>query len=172
MEVHGNNNGVATAGLVTGITSLGTQAVGWAGSLIDKLGKSRGTCDGGERAFGYGYGVCSENIAVNRYELNQQAEITRKETEIAYLKGRDAVKNDMLELYEKLDGRFRAVEGQIAAQAVVNATTNGVLACLQGQVAALNNLTKVVIPAANICPAPMPQYNSWAAPTTTPTTAG
>lgn len=170
--MHGNNNGVATAGLVTGITSLGTQAVGWAGSLIDKLGKSRGNCDGGERAFGYGYGVCSENIAVNRYELNQQAEITRKETEIAYLKGRDAVKNDMLELYEKLDSRFRAVEAQIAAQAVVNAQITANISCMQGRIANFDSLTKTVIPITSVCPSPMPEFNSWVAPTTTPTTAG
>jgi hypothetical protein len=28
-------------------------------------------------------------------------------------------------------------------------------------------LTKTIIPAANVCPQPMPQYNSWTAPTTT-----
>lgn len=31
---------------------------------------------------------------------------------------------------------------------------------------------KLVLPASSVCPAPMPQYNSWTAPTTTTTTTG
>lgn len=35
----------------------------------------------------------------------------------------------------------------------------------------LNNITKTIVPMSAICPAPMPQYNSWVAPTTTTTPA-
>ena len=38
------------------------------------------------------------------------------------------------------------------------------LAALQATVA---NITKLIVPASAVCPAPMPQYNSWTAPTTT-----
>lgn len=41
---------------------------------------------------------------------------------------------------------------------------NAGLAALQATVA---NITKLIVPASAVCPAPMPQYNSWTAPTTT-----
>jgi hypothetical protein len=92
--------------------------------------------------------------------------------EIAYLKGRDAAKTDSLELYKYVDGRFRGIEAQIASQAVVNAQVTANLGCLQNTVAALSALTKTVIPITNVCPEPMPMYNSWTAPTTSGTTTG
>lgn len=97
---------------------------------------------------------------------------SEKDIEIAYLRGRDAAKTDSLELYKYVDGRFRVVEGQIAQQAVVNAQVTANLSCLQNTVAALNGLTKTVIPINNVCPEPMAMYNSWTAPTTTTTAGG
>ena len=96
--------------------------------------------------------------------------MTSNVTEIAYLKGRDAAKTDSLELYKYVDGRFRAVEAQIASQAVVNAQITANLSCIQNSVAALSSLTKTVIPIANVCPEPMARYNSWTAPTAADTT--
>ena len=50
---------------------------------------------------------------------------------------------------------------------------NGILG-LQGQINCLQQtvagITKTVVPIGSVCPAPMPQYNSWTAPTTTTTT--
>lgn len=40
-----------------------------------------------------------------------------------------------------------------------------------GMMGTLNNITKTIVPMSAICPAPMPQYNSWVAPTTTTTPA-
>ena len=100
------------------------------------------------------------------------ANSSEKDIEIAYLRGRDAAKTDSLELYKYVDGRFRVVEGQIAQQAVVNAQVTANLSCLQNTVAALNGLTKTVIPINNVCPEPMAMYNSWTAPTTTTTAGG
>ena len=52
---------------------------------------------------------------------------------------------------------------------------NNGLTNLQGQVTCLANtvagITKTVVPIGSVCPTPMPQYNSWSAPTT-PTTTG
>lgn len=149
MDMNFASKGVAGAGLGLGIagTALGALNNGWLGGL-----------------FGGG-NVCSDNVAVNRYELGLQKDITNKDMEIAYLKGRDAAKTDSLELYKYVDGRFRAVEAQIAGQAVVNAQVTANLACLQNSVAALSGLTKTVIPITNVCPEPMAKYNSWTAPT-------
>lgn len=43
-------------------------------------------------------------------------------------------------------------------------TMNSGLAALQATVA---NITKTIVPITSVCPQPMPQYNSWTAPTTT-----
>ena len=155
MEMNFASKGVAGTGLGLGIagTALGLLTNGGLGGLFS------GVANG-----------CSENMAVNRYELGLQNTITNKDMEIAYLKGRDAAKTDSLELYKYVDGRFRAVEAQIANQAVVNAQITANLSCIQNSVAALSALTKTVIPITNVCPEPMAKYNSWVAPTTETTT--
>ena len=152
MDMNFASKGVAGSGLGLGIAGTALGLLNGNGGLLGGL--FGGNC------------ACSDNMPVNRYELNQQNEITNKDMEIAYLKGRDAAKTDSLELYKYVDGRFRAIEGQISAQAVINAQTNGVLSCMQGQIATLNGLTKTVIPLTSVCPSAMPQYNSWVAPTT------
>lgn len=72
----------------------------------------------------------------------------------------------MLEVYRYIDGKIGCIEAQINQQAVYNATNNATVSCLSNQVAQLLALTKTVVPIDNVCPAPMPQYNSWTAPTT------
>ena len=158
MEMNFASKGVAGAGLGLGIagTALGVLNGGGNGILGGLFG---------------GHCGCSENVGVNRYELAQQNEITNKDMEIAYLKSRDAAKTDSLELYKYVDGRLRGIEAQICNQAVVNAQITANITCMQNSIAALNGLTKTVIPIGNVCPEPMPAYNSWTAPTA-PTTAG
>jgi hypothetical protein len=155
MDMNFASKGVAGTALGLSIGALGIEALrGGFGNL-----------------FGGGT-VCAENVPINRYELGLSNEITNKDMEIAYLKGRDAAKTDSLELYKYVDGRFRGIEAQIASQAVVNAQITANLSCLQNSVAALSGLTKTVIPITNVCPEPMAKYNSWTAPTTTATTTG
>ena len=133
--------GIAKAGLTTGI--IGTSLAALGGGLGNILGGwSNNNCGGGE------------NTPVNRYEMGMQTQIINRDAEIAYLKSRDQAKSDSLELYKYVDGRFRTIEGQIAAQAVVNAQIGANLSCLQTSVAALQGLTKTVIPITNVCPTP------------------
>ena len=154
MEFTPHSSGVAKAGLTTGIigTALGVLNNGGLGGILGA-------------GWNNGCAVCSDNMPVNRYELDQQKELVNKDMEIAYLKGRDAAKTDSLELYKYFDGRFRNVEAQIAAQAVVNTQITANIACMQKDVAALQGLTKTVIPIDNICPEAMRRYNTWTAPT-------
>ena len=152
MEMNFASRGVGAAALTTGI-------IGTAGTALNLLGNNLGGLFNGVA------NGCSENMAVNRYELGLQNTITNKDMEIAYLKGRDAAKTDSLELYKYVDGKFSCVEHELCEQKVFNATQIGTISCIQGQVAQLMALTKTVIPAGNVCPAPMPQYNSWTAPT-------
>ena len=154
MDFNYASKGVAGTGLGLGIagTALGVLNGGGNGILGGLFG---------------GGANCHENMPVNRYELAQQNEITNRDMEIAFLKGRDAAKTDSLELYRYIDGRFRGVEGQIAAQAVTNAQIGANISCMQTAIAGLQALTKTVIPITNVCPQPMPEYNSWTAPTAT-----
>ena len=114
--------------------------------------------------------TCNEDHTVNRYEAAQSARIAELETEVKLRDANIYTDGKIADVYERLDTKIGVIEAQINAQAVYNATLNGTVSCIQGQIAQLMALTKTVIPAANICPAPMPQYNSWTAPTAT--TAG
>ena len=154
VEKHDNTRGIATGGLTTGIigTALGAMNSG----ILPGL-------------FGGGNNVCSENMGVNRYELSMVRELTNKDMEIAYLKGRDASKTDDLELYKYIDGKIAGVERELADQRVFNATQIGTISCIQGQVAQLFNLTKLVIPNGSVCPG---WGNVTITPAAAPTTTG
>lgn len=106
---------------------------------------------------------CSENMAVNRYELGQESKIAKLESDIAL---RDAnIYNDQkaLELYKYFDGEIKRIDKTLCEQAVYNATQTGAISCIQGQIAQLQSLTKLVIPNGSVCP-------GWGNVTITPST--
>lgn len=127
MEMENNfaSKGVGGTALGLSIGALGAELLG--GTFNNILGGGR----------------CENNNA-----------IVNRDMEIAYLKGRNAAKDDSLELYRYIDGKFNAVEAQISAQAVVNAQVAANISCMQNSINVLNGLTKTVIPIANICPLP------------------
>lgn len=95
--------------------------------------------------------------------------IAANEKEIAVLKAEQAKDKEIMQL--KIDNCCCQMSGKI--DAVAQAATCGIqqnsaaLAALQ---ALVGKITNTVVPLDAICPAPMPQYNSWTAPTTTTTT--
>lgn len=130
--------------------------------------------NGGLRNLGIGVAPrndCPEDHGVSRYEAALQGRIAELETRNKLLESNIYTDSKIADVYERLSTRIGVVEAQVNAQAVYNATNTATLNCISGQVAQLMALTKVVIPADGICPAVMPAYNSWTAPTT-PTTAG
>jgi hypothetical protein len=121
------SNGKANAGLTTGI--IGTAL----GVLNGGLGNILGT----------GCGNCSENTAVNRYELNQAGVISKLESEVAL---RDAnIYNDqkLLEVYKYFDGQVKDIRASICANeketAVNNAKIEGTFALLGERMTAYKN---------------------------------
>lgn len=70
------------------------------------------------------------------------------------------------ELLAKIGAVEAKVDSGFASQAVINCQTGSAVALLQNQVGQLYSMTKMVIPSDNVCPKPMPEYNSWTAPTT------
>ena len=149
------SKGVAGSGLGLGI----------AGTALGILNGGLGNILGG-----FGANACSDNMPVTRYELEMENKLMGKDSEIALLKSEKYTDEKIVDVYERLSTRIAGVEQQVSAQAVYNATVNANLACIQNQVAQLQSLTKVIVPASSICPAPMQLHNSWTAPTASSTT--
>lgn len=89
--------------------------------------------------FGIGGGGNGDNAPVTKYELSMQKEITNKDMEIAYLRGRDAAKSDTLATYTYIDGELTKIRERIAAQDVKNAQIEGAFAVLGEQMKAQKN---------------------------------
>ena len=163
------SKGVGAAGLTTGI--IGTAGFGLQllnGLLNGAAGANNRNCDRpAPAAAPVAVSMCNEIMPVTRYDAEKDAKIAALETEVKLRDANTFTDNKFNELRNYVDGRFNAVNDKLCAQAVHNATNDAVLGCIQGQVNTLLALTKTVIPAANVCPAPMPQYNSWTAPTAT-----
>lgn len=108
-------------------------------------------------------GTCNEDHTVNRYEAGKDARIAELETEVKLRDANTYTDQKLLDMYQYVDGRLRGVEGQISQQAVYNATNTAALNCMQGQIAQLQSLTKMVIPNSSVCP-------GWGAATVTVST--
>lgn len=151
------SKGVAGAGLGLGIAGTTLGLLG--GGLNGILGNGWGACG------------CSEDHVVNRYELGLQQELAAKDSRIGLLEADKYTDQKIADFADRVSERFRNVEAQIAAQAVTNAQIAANISCMQGTIATLSGLTKTIVPIDNVCPQPMPQYNSWTAPTATTTPA-
>ena len=147
------SKGVANAGLTPGI--IGTTL----GALNSGLLGNTGLFGGMNRAYDEGDHV------VTRYELGLQQQITNLTADKKLLEADKYTDGKILDVYGYVDGRLRNIEAQICNQAVVNAQITANISCMQNDIAVLNGLTKTIIPIGNVCPPPMPQYNSWTAPT-------
>lgn len=121
LEQENDNRNTGWMALNTVLGSIGTAGVT---GILGNLGLGGGT---------------GENSPVSKYELNMQREITNKDMEIAYLKGRDAAKTDTLATYAYIDGELTKVREKISAQDVKNAQIEGAFAVLGEQIKANKN---------------------------------
>lgn len=147
------SKGVAGSGLGLGI----------AGTALGVLNGGLGNLLGGGWNNNYGMYGCSDNMAVNRYELNMQTELAAKDGKIALLESNIYTDQKLNDLRNYVDRRINHVEDAIGAQAVYNATNTATIGCIQGQVAQLFGLTKLVVPNTSVCP-------GWGSVTITPAT--
>ena len=129
--------------------------LGIAGTALGVLNGGLGNLFGGNN--------CSENQNINRYELEMENKIVAKDTEIALLKSNIYTDQKIAEVYERLNGKIAVVEAGINAQAIYNATNTATINCIQGQIATLQSITKVVVPNTSVCP-------GWGSVTITPAT--
>lgn len=161
------SKGVAGAGLGTGIAglSLGVlNAMGGCGLLGGLFN---------------GNGCCSENTAVNRYELNLTQEIAAKDARIGLLESQVYVDQKLTDVVKDYTAQINALAAEVRAnkdaqtavnmnQAVYNGTNTATISCIQSQIAQLQGLTKLVVPNTSVCPGWGNVTITPAAATTTP----
>lgn len=143
------STGKANAALTTGI--IGTSLGGLLALGSNLLGNGMNNCG------------CSENTPVSRYELGQESRIAKLESEIALRDANIYSDQKLVEVYKDLSARINGLEAGLNAQAVYNATNTATINCIQGQVAQLFGLTKLVVPNTSVCP-------GWGDVTITPAT--
>lgn len=154
VEKHDNTRGIATGGLTTGIIGATLGAIN-SGILPGLFG---GNCNTGCNT------GCSDNMLVNRYEAAQSQKISELQAALALRDANTYNDQKLLELYRYVDGKFDGINAAINQQAVYNATNTAAVSCIQGQVAQLFGLTKLVVPNASVCP-------GWGTVTITPAAA-
>lgn len=128
------SKGIGTAGLTTGIIGTALSALG-GGALNGLLG-----------------GRNESDEFVTRYDVNMMREIMDRDRKIALLEADKYTDQKLADFADRMNNKFSGIEQQIGAQAVWNATQTGTLACLQGQIAQLQSMVKVVIPNSSVVP--------------------
>ncbi len=153
------SKGVAGAGLGLGIT-------GAAFGLLNSLGGMACAASNGH---------CSENTPATRYEMTQAQTIAAKDAEIGLLKANEYTNQKLTDVTAYLMGQIKDLAAEVRKnkddqtgvnmqQVAYNATNTATIGCLQNQVAALQGMTKLVIPNSSVCP-------GWGSVKITPETA-
>lgn len=133
------SKGVAGAGLGTGIAGLSLGVLNAMGGCGLLSGLTGGCRNGGD-------------AVVSRYELGLVQEIAGKDARIGLLESQVYVDQKLTDVVKDYTAQINALQAQIAQQAVFNATINGTVSCIQGQIAQLQSLTKLVVPNTSVCP--------------------
>lgn len=151
---------------VTGKGQGNYNSVGASAGIASFLGLNAGNLLGG--LGNWGCNNCNGASApVSRYEASMMQELAAKDGKIALLESNIYTDSKIADVYERLNTKINAIqEAQNAVnmqQAVYNGTNTAALNCLQGQVAQLYSLTKLIVPNGSICP-------GWGNVTVTPAT--
>ena len=125
---------------------------GWLGNLLGGIGgnNNRNCCN-------------SDDVPISRYEANLLLAIQSKDSENALLKSNVYTDQKITDTYAVLNGQINSLAAEVRAnkdaqcainreQAVYNGVNTATLQCLQGQVAQLFGLTKLVVPNTAVCP--------------------
>lgn len=130
---------VGNAGLATGIIGTTLGALNSAGGMdLLNFGPRRPRDEG--------------DIPVTRHDMGLYRELSEKDFKIASLESNKYTDQKIADLTMQMNMRFDGVQQQLNAQAVWNATQQGVLGCLQGQVTQLQSMTQLVIPNRSVMP--------------------
>lgn len=155
------------------MAEFASHSVGTAGLTTGIIGTALGVLNGGLGLLNNNGNIVNNNHYVTKDELNYVQELARKDSEISLLKSEQNTEVKIADVYERLITRInadaRAQADWNAAQSVANAQMSAAIATNANSISSLqaccNNITKTVVPITSVCPQPMPQYNSWTAPT-------
>lgn len=161
---HVASSGVGGAGLGLGI----------AGTTLALLNGGLGNIFGGNRMGNYTCNYEPHQEFATKTDLAYAQELARKDSEIALLKSEQNTEVKIADVYERLITRInsdaKAQAEWNTQQAVNNCHMSSAIATNKNSIDVLgrvvDDITKVVIPKDAICPAVMPRYNYWVAPTT------
>lgn len=140
------SHAVGTAGLTTGIigTSLGAlNALGGLGNMAGLFGNRNCNNEAAAAMLGaglagpYGWGCCSENQLVNRYELQLQQKIAEKDSQIALRDANTYNDQKTIELYKYIDGQLKEIRATLCDQAVHNQRTEDSFALARQDIASV-----------------------------------
>ena len=135
------------------MAEFASKGVAGSGLGLGIAGTALGLLNGGlGNVLGTGYNNCADNQFINRYELEMENKMVAKDSEIALLKSNIYTDQKIADVYERLNNKIAGVEAAVNTQAVVNATMTGTISCMQGQIAQLQSLTKLVVPNSSVCP--------------------
>ena len=112
---------------------------------------------------GMGGQVCGDNMPISRYEASMMNQLSEKDSKISLLEADKYTDQKIVEAYKDLAGQISALSEKVQHnkdeqyginlnQAVLNGTTGAAISCIQGQIAQLQGLTKVVVPNSSVCP--------------------
>lgn len=163
-----NVTGQGQGNLNTVLGAIGTYGALNSGVLGGLLGGLGGGCNTGWNRSG----CCSPvDMPITRYEAGMMQELAAKDGKIALLESNIYTDQKLAELYKSLKGDIDANKAAQDAvnlqQATFNAANTAAISCMQGQIAQLFGLTKLVVPNASVCPG---WGNVTVAPATTPAT--
>lgn len=136
------SKGVAGAGLGLGIadTALGLLSGGWNGLWGNNVPAAAVPMGAG--AFS---GNCSQNMPVNRYELELQQQIAAKDAQIALRDANTYGDQKMLEMYQYIDGQLKDIRSTLGTQAVHNQRTEDSFVLVRQDLACVkNDLTRQI----------------------------
>ena len=161
--------GQGQGNLNTVLGAIGTYGALNSGVLNGLLGGLGGGCNTGWNRSGCG---CSPmDVPITRYEAGMMQEMAAKDGKIALLESNIYTDQKLAELYKSLkiemDANKAAQDAVNLQQATFNAANTAAIGCMQGQIAQLYSLTKLVVPNASVCPG---WGNVTVAPATTPAT--
>lgn len=119
--------------------------------------------------------ITSDDKPISRYEAAMMDSLAKKDAEISLLRADKYTDEKMVEVTKYIDGKVESLAAEVRAnkdaqaainlqQAVYNGTNTATLQCMQGQIAQLLALTKLVVPNGSVCP-------GWGNVTITPATA-
>jgi hypothetical protein len=148
------------------IAGRGTTALGIVGTVLGSLGTANALGGAGLPLVGKAGAPYFEASCACMNDIKNTKELMDKDARIAKLESERYTVETELQLYKYFDGELKDIRHTIevnkdnanarfAEQAVYNATVNGTLGTVTGQIAALqtivNSITKAVVPSNVVC---------------------